>query len=640
MIACCHFAAPALALALLVLVVATSHVRVAAAVVNDVQRHRRLLDVAMAAVGGDDATPYYAMSGRDDDVLASGAIDVPLLLRRALDALDDEQLEEIAASRSLRTTVTRKYYEDQVLSLVNYERQVNGNLGDLICEAKLWLSAQQHSLDMKALDVLSHNPDLQTRVNGYSWSELAENVAAGQTTPQQVMDAWMASLGHRTNILHSTYRHLGVGYVTGGTTYSTWWTQIFGNGPQPEACPSSAPSPPTPSQTPTPKPTPQPTEVFTCADFTSCASCQLAAGLTCGWCKTTTGNSCKPGTINGPSSGTCNVEWKFTNCNATPQPTPQPTPGPSCSTYLTCSDCINSAGRDCGWCRKNTPNSAPENVCLEGNDAGPFSGAVASVCPEGWRYTECTAPPPSPTPQPTPKPTTLPTPKPTPQPTPKPTPQPTPVPLPACSAYLKCSDCAADERCGWCKDDTSGNTCKAGSANGPNKGTCSIDWRYGTCIVTPQPTPQPTPLPTPQPTPAPLPACSTYLKCSDCTADERCGWCKDDVAGNTCKAGSANGPNKGTCSIDWRYGTCIVTPQPTPQPTPLPTPEPTPKPTPVPTTVLACTDITKCNQCLQAAHCGWCVKSTGNKCKSGTSSGPSSGSCDLWKFDSQFDTCP
>jgi uncharacterized protein YkwD len=65
-------------------------------------------------------------------------------------------------------------------------------------------------------------------VAGYTpWRALAENIAAGQPTPQEVVNAWMASTGHRTNILNATYRDTGVGVAFGGT-YGIYWVQEFG----------------------------------------------------------------------------------------------------------------------------------------------------------------------------------------------------------------------------------------------------------------------------------------------------------------------------------------------------------------------------------------------------------------------------
>ena len=60
---------------------------------------------------------------------------------------------------------------------------------------------------------------------GVSYIRSGENIAYGQTTPQQVVQAWMDSAGHRANILDAGFTHIGVGYaVVNGTAY---WTQLF-----------------------------------------------------------------------------------------------------------------------------------------------------------------------------------------------------------------------------------------------------------------------------------------------------------------------------------------------------------------------------------------------------------------------------
>lgn len=50
-----------------------------------------------------------------------------------------------------------------------------------------------------------------------------ENIARGQTSAQQVTNAWMNSPGHRANILNEDFTHIGVGYVEEGN----YWTQII-----------------------------------------------------------------------------------------------------------------------------------------------------------------------------------------------------------------------------------------------------------------------------------------------------------------------------------------------------------------------------------------------------------------------------
>ena len=58
-----------------------------------------------------------------------------------------------------------------------------------------------------------------------SFRRSGENIAYGQSTPQQVMNAWMNSSGHRANILNENFTTIGVGYtVINGTAY---WAQLF-----------------------------------------------------------------------------------------------------------------------------------------------------------------------------------------------------------------------------------------------------------------------------------------------------------------------------------------------------------------------------------------------------------------------------
>ena len=62
---------------------------------------------------------------------------------------------------------------------------------------------------------------------GYRYSVVAENIAAGQRTPDEVVDGWMHSPGHRANILNPDVRQIGVGLNHRGRL-GTIWTQVFG----------------------------------------------------------------------------------------------------------------------------------------------------------------------------------------------------------------------------------------------------------------------------------------------------------------------------------------------------------------------------------------------------------------------------
>ncbi|HBF81306.1 MAG TPA: SCP-like extracellular, partial [Streptomyces sp.] len=117
-----------------------------------------------------------------------------------------------------------------VLSLVNQERAKVG-CSPVTAAASLTTLAQDFSEDMAARDFFGHtDPDGATpwdRADAAGVSGLGgENIARGQADAQAVMDAWMASDGHRANILNCDYTTLGVGvhFGPGGP----WWTQDFG----------------------------------------------------------------------------------------------------------------------------------------------------------------------------------------------------------------------------------------------------------------------------------------------------------------------------------------------------------------------------------------------------------------------------
>jgi uncharacterized protein YkwD len=153
-------------------------------------------------------------------------------------------------------------FEDEVRLLVNQRRAQGAVCGGTVYaaapalagEQMLHNAAKRHSEDMALRDFLSHvNPDGATLVDrieaeGYPWWALAENIAAGYTTPQGVVDGWMASAGHCVNIMNPLYTQIGVGYAyepddANAPPYVHYWTLNFGlpsgptAGPPPTVCP-------------------------------------------------------------------------------------------------------------------------------------------------------------------------------------------------------------------------------------------------------------------------------------------------------------------------------------------------------------------------------------------------------------------
>ncbi len=137
-------------------------------------------------------------------------------------------------------------FESEVIDLVNVERAAEG-LPPLSYDAGLGAAARGHSEDMGLQNYFSHTGlDGRTacgRVTdaGYTWNYCGENIAAGQPTPEDVIDTWMASAGHRANILNPNFCDIGVGYAyVANSTYGHYWTQNFGRRSGLSSCPEIA----------------------------------------------------------------------------------------------------------------------------------------------------------------------------------------------------------------------------------------------------------------------------------------------------------------------------------------------------------------------------------------------------------------
>jgi uncharacterized YkwD family protein/spore coat assembly protein SafA len=126
---------------------------------------------------------------------------------------------------------TAQSYTYEVVKLVNTERAKAG-LPPLKENWELSRVARYKSQDMIDKNYFSHtsptygSPFQMMKDFGISYQAAGENIAAGQRTPAEVVEAWMNSEGHRKNILSPTYTEIGVGYVKGGS-YGHYWTQMF-----------------------------------------------------------------------------------------------------------------------------------------------------------------------------------------------------------------------------------------------------------------------------------------------------------------------------------------------------------------------------------------------------------------------------
>lgn len=120
--------------------------------------------------------------------------------------------------------------EAEVIKLVNQERAKVG-CSPVTQNGDLRKLAEAFSLDMAVRNFFDHTDpsgqDPWDRAAAFGITSLGgENIARGQATAQDVMDAWMNSPGHRANILNCDFKTLGVGVHFGAG--GPWWTQDFG----------------------------------------------------------------------------------------------------------------------------------------------------------------------------------------------------------------------------------------------------------------------------------------------------------------------------------------------------------------------------------------------------------------------------
>lgn len=114
----------------------------------------------------------------------------------------------------------------RVVELVNKERAAAG-VAPLSYNASLQPAADVRVKEI--VELFSHTrPDgtacfTAIKEIGIRYSYAGENIAVGQRSAEEVMEAWMNSEGHRKNILDSNFTQIAVGYDP--ATHS--WVQLF-----------------------------------------------------------------------------------------------------------------------------------------------------------------------------------------------------------------------------------------------------------------------------------------------------------------------------------------------------------------------------------------------------------------------------
>jgi uncharacterized protein YkwD len=103
-------------------------------------------------------------------------------------------------------------------------------LNDLLSRASL-----AHAADMAQYNYFSHEgrdgsspADRLTRA-GYGWRTVGENIAAGPTTPESVVEGWIRSPEHCANLMAPQFREMGVAFsVNRASQAGIYWVQVLG----------------------------------------------------------------------------------------------------------------------------------------------------------------------------------------------------------------------------------------------------------------------------------------------------------------------------------------------------------------------------------------------------------------------------
>lgn len=221
------------------------------AVAKGIARGQKLVDALKAAEYRALHSTSMFMSNTDGDASIARA-----LAQRACPDLRNEAVTEMGVARKGKDvwvvlaqpfdTAALGNFGDvaaEVLKIANQARARGQRCGSkafpavppLTLSPQLSDAAHEHSRDLARHNMLSHEGSDGSTVaervtrTGYGWLTVGENVAAGPTTAQSVMEGWLASPGHCENLMSPRFTEMGLGYVVDAKSRSgVYWAQVFG----------------------------------------------------------------------------------------------------------------------------------------------------------------------------------------------------------------------------------------------------------------------------------------------------------------------------------------------------------------------------------------------------------------------------
>ena len=124
----------------------------------------------------------------------------------------------------------------ELLDAINDVRVLN-QLPPLVMDIRLYLAAKKHGLDMGERNYFSHvsptgsTPAERVSNEGYKWRSVAENIAAGYQTVEDVVNGWINSDGHFRNIKCTQCTRTGIAkVVVPNSQWTNYYVQVFASG--------------------------------------------------------------------------------------------------------------------------------------------------------------------------------------------------------------------------------------------------------------------------------------------------------------------------------------------------------------------------------------------------------------------------
>jgi uncharacterized protein YkwD len=196
------------------------------------------------------SSSMHVSGGKDEATI------VEVLADNYCDVILDESFSEIGVYRGTRdvwvVVATRHQapapgsaaeISARALELVNAARAKRRKCGNTTFQPApplklaplLERAALAHAKDMAQHSAFTHigsdgsRPADRVTRTGYSWRNVAENIAAAAPDVETVVQGWLESPGHCTNIMGPQFKEMGIAYVVDPRSKEEiYWAQVFG----------------------------------------------------------------------------------------------------------------------------------------------------------------------------------------------------------------------------------------------------------------------------------------------------------------------------------------------------------------------------------------------------------------------------